>query len=1500
MEAYLQNHNVGILNSSMASPGPDHKAGASPALDQIAPEELVFYPKGGYPHGDASITALCVIPGTIDYAMDPSSILDGYEQSCRYISGDHDGRICIWRLMRTASDDHRLLLAKMFTMAQLAPQLSGYTVKSLFERDGLIVIGNNASEIVEISQDSIEFINYQYDVVDSQAAPVRGNLLGSGHGSGEIWGLAVHPELPVFFTTGDDATLRCWHLHSHALISYAHLGDKSRVVDVRCQETTEDIVIGLNDGSLVIVDLKAFLNPTSKARTGLDVNLMGYNATNNLGLIEDAHGLHVEDSEDAGAYEGSDDEPAEAGSSAKVSNKEKKKKMPALGKFVVDWIVEADRKPAEWVEVVKYSMEGSVLAAGSHDHVVYVYDVRAESMKESPVTKKKFFPLIFKFVDHRDHITHLDFGIFVKVNQHIETTNVEEDAVIPTSNRIPTPTAMLMQEVKVMAGDKLNKSIERYVTEQYDPVKVKITVMTTDVVTMVNKRTGEVVAKDTFTSAIPQAGTVVPARRSAGAATSATATSPVHFSGTSSVQLLNKHQVPDATTREVKLSDICIQSSSAVGELFFWKLNAAANGSFVTNALRTGEIPRAERVTSINAIKDVFWHTFTSPYGWPVQGMWTDDLQVTDILAIDRSHSFEKVPVIAASDAMGRIKIYSYPCVLPNAPDKCYRGHTNKVTNLRFSHDDNFVITTGGPDQCVLVWATDIEDEARQRAVFLSNSSSAPVRNTSDIVVDVMSETSGGGSASNGGDPAASAQELMISKITPGGGDESAILNSAVMAQIAFDQPWKKITYPEPTDAHNIDPALIHSEPDISLDLKYVYGYRGWDCRNNLMFADSRYELVYHIAGVGIVLNTQANTQILNTEHTTDIISLTVHPEGHTVATGEIGKFPRIVLWDANTGITIRSFQGHKRGVSALAFSCDGNMLVSCGLDADHTILVHHTQTGAILGRGKCGRHPINVLCLAVSQAGTIATGGNDFIKFWNLPSLSSTGGELSSKTGIFSLKTVKSQTSVSCAFLGMDCVTGMSDGTLCLWKDRSNTKAILGAHQGAITAMTSVYSITAVSGNTAGNHGTSAAASSSSSSSGSSAGGGGDGVGDETRLPRYLLTGGQDGMIHLRDIQFNLLWSLNMKETTPLSLQPCVQALASRDGRIIIGTKAAEIYEVSLTGSLDAIQHMAGHYQSRGELWGLAVHPKSHCFITCADDQTVRLWDYKKRGMVTIVHTKMACRAVDYHPDGSQIAVTHNDGHLQVLSSDLLTEMSKITASSSWSAAMMYSPDGHLLAIGCRGNDADSSEICLYETKSWSCRAKCRGHTNAVTHLDFSDDGQYLRSVSTNSATAYELFYWSTRDGKIVTNSALIRDTCWATSHCVLGWETQGVWAGRPVDTNGNRSTSSSGRSAGSGSLATTAFASSSSSSAFVSGDSDVIVSCTRSPDNRHLVTGGDSHLIKVFRSPAFDDNFQYKAYKGHVDSIKRVQFSADGKMLFSVGGLDKAILQFEVKTKK
>ena len=63
--------------------------------------------------------------------------------------------------------------------------------------------------------------------------------------------------------------------------------------------------------------------------------------------------------------------------------------------------------------------------------------------------------------------------------------------------------------------------------------------------------------------------------------------------------------------------------------------------------------------------------------------------------------------------------------------------------------------------------------------------------------------------------------------------------------------------------------------------------YRGYDCRDNVFCLKSG-EIVYHVAALGIVLNTEQNQQRFYNRHTDDILCLTVSPDMSLVATGEV------------------------------------------------------------------------------------------------------------------------------------------------------------------------------------------------------------------------------------------------------------------------------------------------------------------------------------------------------------------------------------------------------------------------------------------------------------------------------------------------------------------------------------------------------------------------------------------------------------------------------------
>ena len=134
--------------------------------------------------------------------------------------------------------------------------------------------------------------------------------------------------------------------------------------------------------------------------------------------------------------------------------------------------------------------------------------------------------------------------------------------------------------------------------------------------------------------------------------------------------------------------------------------------------------------------------------------------------------------------------------------------------------------------------------------------------------------------------------------------------------------------------------------PDAKLELEFVHGYRCHDTRNNLRYTKNG-NFVYHTAAVGIVYNKENHSQLIFNEHFDDITSLAIHPNKKYVATGEIGPYPLISVWDTETGeVKIRIRQPLQKGINHLCFSQDGKFLCATAADDEHNIAVFEWEKG--------------------------------------------------------------------------------------------------------------------------------------------------------------------------------------------------------------------------------------------------------------------------------------------------------------------------------------------------------------------------------------------------------------------------------------------------------------------------------------------------------------------------------------------------------------------------
>ena len=99
----------------------------------------------------------------------------------------------------------------------------------------------------------------------------------------------------------------------------------------------------------------------------------------------------------------------------------------------------------------------------------------------------------------------------------------------------------------------------------------------------------------------------------------------------------------------------------------------------------------------------------------------------------------------------------------------------------------------------------------------------------------------------------------------------------------------------------------------------------------------------------------QIGAQSFFTEHTDDILCLTVnrHPKyKNLVASGQLGVVPRVLLWQTTDKRTMSTLSApHGIGVCSVDFSPSGKLLVTVGLDAEHTICVWKWEDGTLMAK---------------------------------------------------------------------------------------------------------------------------------------------------------------------------------------------------------------------------------------------------------------------------------------------------------------------------------------------------------------------------------------------------------------------------------------------------------------------------------------------------------------------------------------------------------------------
>ena len=185
------------------------------------------------------------------------------------------------------------------------------------------------------------------------------------------------------------------------------------------------------------------------------------------------------------------------------------------------------------------------------------------------------------------------------------------------------------------------------------------------------------------------------------------------------------------------------------------------------------------------------------------------------------------------------------------------------------------------------------------------------------------------------------------------------------------------------------------------------------------------------------------------------------------------------------------------------------------------------------------------------------------------------------------------------------------------------------------------------------------------------------------------------------------------------------------------------------------------------------------------------------------------------------------------------------------WSPPTSGDPaGGRYLAVGSHDDVVD-----IYDaSKGYKRCGVCKGHSSFITHLGWSADATTL---FTNSGD-YELLYWTAPEGRQIKTGSDCRDVAWAGYTGVLGFPVTGVW---------------------------------------YKGSDGTDVNSADVQDKAHggvVATGDDRGIVSLFKSPALGG--KARVYGGHSSHVATVRFTRDAAALFSAGGGDSSVIQWDV----
>lgn len=523
---------------------------------------------------------------------------------------------------------------------------------------------------------------------------------------------------------------------------------------------------------------------------------------------------------------------------------------------------------------------------------------------------------------------------------------------------------------------------------------------------------------------------------------------------------------------------------------------------------------------------------------------------------------------------------------------------------------------------------------------------------------------------------------------------------------------------------------------------------------------ESRFAVFYVAAHTGVIYDCAKRTQTLLQGHCNPISATAVSADRRWLATADAGADSLLVVWDAHSGIPVRTFfNPSPHGVVAIDLSPDGRYLATLSAmpkedggftDAqEEQVLAIWDWTADDEGQQQA---PLLSQVVPVSDVQTcvrfnprdpqeLVTNGSKQVLFWSREDGTMT---------CYSPKLSKRNFRASIGAFTGSCflpdatpspcraITGTADGSVVLWdvsqsaamtaqptdgtqstkpesdepSERAAVKAI-GLGEGALTVVTTVDS--------------------------------------------FIVLAGEDGAVRFYDLQFRLEAWFEDLEAGPVtsvsfSSAPPAQEASTLDFCVpdmVIGTRSAYIVGLE-AAAFEEVEAEArrGVLLVQGmndEVHGVATHPSAPVLVLACYSGGVFLWDYDTKVLALVRQfdaSRFRPRCVAYAPSANYLAVGFTSGIVKILDPDSLEDVVTFKNATAPIVELSFSPLGDFLAAADAENYVlvwklkveivdDTAELgpdAVPETRaSWTYVGRYRSHAGPITALEFGlrDDGR-------------------------------------------------------------------------------------------------------------------------------------------------------------------------------